>query len=168
VGLNIAEVTGLADAKKKRVRRLPGLFLVIAEVLTAVLCIVLPLVVYGAASFSHGCNLDAPLTDCPNGELILPANRSSLAFIFIITTAYVTPPPPSPLSLPTFRTLWVFIAIVRKLIVLQQGLAWNFGHHGLHSVDEEQEEEQLGSSQLIGNSTDIAKAFSLSLTTYLT
>ncbi|KAK3377382.1 hypothetical protein B0T24DRAFT_678217 [Lasiosphaeria ovina] len=89
LGVDIAEMVALADPKK-RLRRCTELGRGTLEIFTAAICVLLPLFLYGAAHFTHGC-VDKPLNDCENGDIVRKADSGvTLAMGMAFAVAYVS------------------------------------------------------------------------------
>ncbi|KAK0611626.1 hypothetical protein B0T14DRAFT_571501 [Immersiella caudata] len=87
LGIDIAQIAGLADAKR-RVPRLPTLYLAILELFTAGLVIVLAMFTFALNGYLEGCNVNVPITDCDHVDERLRANRiTGISFVFVIPIA---------------------------------------------------------------------------------
>jgi hypothetical protein len=84
LGVDIAEIAGLADAKR-RVPRLAPLYLAILELFTAALVIILSMFTFALSGYLDGCNINVPITDCDHPEERLRTDRiAGRSFLFVI------------------------------------------------------------------------------------
>ncbi|KAK0730897.1 hypothetical protein B0H67DRAFT_678625 [Lasiosphaeris hirsuta] len=88
LAVDVAEIAALADAKR-RVRRCPALYLCFLELLTIVICIVLPLLLFGVGTSDHSC-MNIPLDECPYEQDIRRIDKGLIAGVYsTIITAFL-------------------------------------------------------------------------------
>ncbi|KAK5651168.1 hypothetical protein OQA88_13215 [Cercophora sp. LCS_1] len=87
LGVDIADIVGLMDVKR-RVARLPPLYLAILELFTAGLVIVLAMFTFALSGYLGGCNVNVPISDCDHVDERLKANRiTGISFALVIPIA---------------------------------------------------------------------------------